>query len=89
LQNKFVFNLTLGHNHCVRIDIGYIMFALTENLIKRAIDKGLTERELMIVLDRVRGVTLAAIAEDEGVTPERIRQIEARAFRKLSRVACL
>ena len=76
--------MTLGHNNGVRIDKGYIMFALTENLIKRAIDKGLTERDLMIVLDRARGVTLAAIAEDEGVTPERIRQIEARVLRKLS-----
>ena len=65
------------------------MFALTENLIKRAIDKGLTERELMIVLDRVRGVTLAAIAEDEGISPSRVAQIEAKAYRKLSRVACL
>jgi DNA-directed RNA polymerase sigma subunit (sigma70/sigma32) len=88
LQNKVVFNLTLGHNHCVRIDKGYIMFAFVENLVKKAIDGGLTEREVMIVLDRARGVTLREIASDEGVTPERIRQIEARALRKLTRVAC-
>lgn len=64
------------------------MFAFVENLVKKAIDGGLTEREVMIALDRARGVTLREIAEDEGVTPERIRQIEARALRKLTRVAC-
>lgn len=60
------------------------MFVLTENLVKRAIDLGLTERELMVVLDRVRGVTLREIAEDEGISPSRVAQIEAKAFRKLS-----
>ena len=89
LQNKVVFNLTLGHNNGVRIDKGYIMFAFVENLVKKAIERGLTEREVMIVLDRARGVTLAAIAEDEGISPSRVAQIEAKAFRKLSRVACL
>ena len=64
------------------------MFVLTEYLIKRAIDKGLTERELMVILDRVRGVTLREIAEDEGISPSRVAQIEARAFRKLTQVAC-
>jgi len=37
----------------------------------------------MIVLDRARGVTLAEIARDEGVSPERIRQIEAKVLRKM------
>ena len=60
------------------------MFTLTENLVKRALAKGLTERELMVVLDRVRGVTLREIAEDEGISPSRVAQIEAKAYRKLS-----
>lgn len=62
------------------------MFVLTENLVKRALAKGLTERELMVVLDRVRGVTLREIAEDEGISPSRVAQIEAKAYRKLSRL---
>ena len=62
------------------------MFLLTENLVKRALAKGLTERELMVVLDRVRGVTLREIAEDEGISPSRVAQIEAKAYRKLSRL---
>lgn len=64
------------------------MFVLSENLIKRAIDAGLKERDLFIVLDRARGVTLREIAEDEGISPSRVAQIEARAYRKLTQVAC-
>lgn len=57
-----------------------------ERMIRLLLDKGVTERELGVVLDRARGVTLAHIAEDEGVTPERIRQIEAKAFRKIGKI---
>ena len=62
-----------------------MMYTLTENIIQKALDLGLTEREIMIVMDRARGVTFREIAEDEGVSPERIRQIEARALRKLAK----
>jgi DNA-directed RNA polymerase sigma subunit (sigma70/sigma32) len=55
----------------------------TVSFIKTCLDKGLTEREIMVVVDRARGVPLAHIASDEGVTPERIRQIEAKALRKI------
>lgn len=58
----------------------------TESFIKNCLDKGIKERDLMVVLDRSRGVTLAAIARDEGVTPERIRQIEAKTLRRMKKV---
>ena len=57
-----------------------------ERMIRLLLDKGVTERELEVVLDRTRGVSLAHIAQDEGVTPERIRQIEARALRKIGKI---
>lgn len=57
-----------------------------ERMIRLLLDKGVTERELEVVLDRTRGVSLAHIAADEGVTPERIRQIEARAHRKIHNI---
>jgi DNA-directed RNA polymerase sigma subunit (sigma70/sigma32) len=57
-----------------------------ERLIRLLLDKGVTERELEVVLDRTRGVSLAHIAKDEGVTPERIRQIESRAHRKIGKI---
>ena len=57
-----------------------------ERMIRLLLDKGVTERELEVVLDRTRGVSLAHIAKDEGVTPERIRQIEARAHRKIHKI---
>lgn len=60
------------------------MFALTENLMKKAMDAGVSERNLMIVVDRCRGVPLAHIAKDEGLSPERVRQIEASVLRKMT-----
>lgn len=59
------------------------MIGFNENFIKKCLECGISERNLMITLDRARGVTLRAIAEDEGVTPERIRQIEANVLRKM------
>ena len=58
----------------------------TVSFVKTCLDRGLTERELMVVIDRSRGVTLAHIARDECVTPERIRQIEAKALRKMKKI---
>lgn len=57
-----------------------------DSIISQCVSKGIPEREIMVVLDRARGVTLAEIARDEGVTPERIRQIEARALRRIKRL---
>jgi DNA-directed RNA polymerase sigma subunit (sigma70/sigma32) len=59
------------------------MIGLNDKFITKCLEKGISERNLMIVLDRMRGVTLREIAEDEGVTPERIRQIEAKVLRKM------
>jgi DNA-directed RNA polymerase sigma subunit (sigma70/sigma32) len=63
------------------------MFTLTENLLDRAIAKGVSERNIMIVLDRCRGVPLAHIAKDEGLSTERIRQIEAKVLRTLTQIS--
>jgi DNA-directed RNA polymerase sigma subunit (sigma70/sigma32) len=57
-----------------------------DSFITECVSKGISNREIMIVLDRARGVTLAEIARDEGVTPERIRQVEARALRRIKRL---
>lgn len=57
-----------------------------DSIISQCVSKGIPERETMVVLDRARGVTLAEIARDEGVTPERIRQIEARGLRRMKRL---
>jgi DNA-directed RNA polymerase sigma subunit (sigma70/sigma32) len=54
-----------------------------DSIISQCVSKGIPEREIMVVLDRIRGVTLAEIARDEGVSPERIRQIEARGLRRM------
>ena len=59
------------------------MVGFNENFIRKCLERGISERNLMIALDRARGVTLRAIAEDEGVTPERIRQIEANVLLKM------
>lgn len=59
------------------------MIGFNENFIRKCLERGISERNLMITLDRARGVTLRAIAEDEGVTPERIRQIEANVLLKM------
>jgi DNA-directed RNA polymerase sigma subunit (sigma70/sigma32) len=59
------------------------MVGFNDNFIAKCLEKGISERNLMIVLDRARGVTLAEIARDEGVSPERIRQIEAKVLRKM------
>jgi DNA-directed RNA polymerase sigma subunit (sigma70/sigma32) len=57
-----------------------------ESFVSQCVSKGMSNREIMIVLDRARGVSLAHIARDEGVTPERIRQVEARALRRIKRL---
>lgn len=54
-----------------------------DSIISQCVSKGIPEREIMVVLDRCRGVTLAEIARDEGVSPERVRQIEARGLRRM------
>jgi DNA-directed RNA polymerase sigma subunit (sigma70/sigma32) len=54
-----------------------------DSIISQCVSKGIPEREIMVVLDRIRGVTLAEIARDEGVSPERIRQIEAKGLRRM------
>ena len=59
------------------------MIGLNDKFIAKCLEKGISEKHLMIVLDRMRGVTLREIAEDEGVTPTRIRQIEAKVLRKM------
>ena len=56
---------------------------LNESFVNKCLSLGIPERSIMIVLDRSRGVSLRAIAEDEGISPERVRQIEAHTFRKL------
>ena len=43
----------------------------------------LTTRERHILAQRRAGRTLARIAEELGVSKERVRQLEARAFEKL------
>jgi DNA-directed RNA polymerase sigma subunit (sigma70/sigma32) len=55
----------------------------TERFVSKCLAAGVSERGLMVVMDRVRGVTLRAIAEDEGLTPERVRQIESHTIRRL------
>jgi len=47
--------------------------------------EGLTYRERHVAMLRFAGFTLGTIARDFGVTPERIRQIEAKAGRKIRR----
>jgi DNA-directed RNA polymerase sigma subunit (sigma70/sigma32) len=59
------------------------MIGFNDQFVAKCLEKGISERNLMIVLDRMRGVTLREIAEDEGITPERIRQIEANVLRKM------
>ena len=51
--------------------------------LREAIEKRLTPREQEIVLRVADGETLGAIAQDYGVTCERIRQINTIAIRKL------
>ena len=45
----------------------------------------LTERERFVISERGKGTTLKAIGAMEGVGAERIRQIEAKARRKMAR----
>jgi DNA-directed RNA polymerase sigma subunit (sigma70/sigma32) len=54
-----------------------------DSFITECVSKGIPEREIMIVLDRARGLTLREIAEDEGVSVTCIRNIEARACRRM------
>ena len=43
----------------------------------------LKEKDNLVMTERVKGQTLASIASILQVTPERVRQIEARACRRL------
>jgi RNA polymerase sigma factor (sigma-70 family) len=64
------------------VDIGYIERNFDENI--KEVLQTLTERESKILTARfIDGYTLEAVARQEGVTRERIRQIEAKALRKL------
>lgn len=74
--------VTIGMNNSVERK-NTDMVGLNETFIKKCLERGISERNLMIVLDRARGITLQAIAEDEGVSRERIRQIEANVLRKM------
>ena len=62
------------------------MIGFNENFIRKCLDNGISERNMMIFLDRVRGVTLQAIADDEGLTKQRIRQIECNVYYKISKM---
>lgn len=46
---------------------------------------GLSERERLVLTDRVNGKSLEAVGEEYGVSRERARQIEGKAMRKLRR----
>jgi len=65
-----------------KIDISYIEQHFDENI--KDLLNTLTEREARIVTSRlIDGYTLEAVGLQEGVTRDRIRQIEAKAIRKL------
>jgi DNA-directed RNA polymerase sigma subunit (sigma70/sigma32) len=59
------------------------MIGYNENFMRECLELGISERNLMICLDRIRGVTLKAIAEDEGVSSTRISQIECKVLRTM------
>lgn len=51
--------------------------------LQRALDATLTDRQKSIVLARLKGVPLAEIGVDQGLSIERVRQIAAKSIRKL------
>jgi len=53
----------------------------------KAIDyaKSLNEKEKTVLKERLNGLTLREIANNFKVTPERIRQIEAKAVRRFTK----
>lgn len=64
------------------IDIAYIEAHFDENI--KEVLQTITEREARIVTKRlIEGFTLESVGRQEGVTRERIREIEAKALRKL------
>jgi RNA polymerase sigma factor (sigma-70 family) len=64
------------------IDIAYIETHFDENI--KEVLQTITEREARIVTKRlIEGFTLESVGRQEGVTRDRIRQIEAKALRKL------
>jgi len=65
-----------------KIDISYIEEHFDENI--KYLLNTITEREARIVTARlIEGYTLESVGFQEGVTRDRIRQIEAKAIRKL------
>ena len=55
---------------------------LADKLINRLIDAHNGDKMVNIIIDRIEyGLTLAETGAKYNVTPERIRQIEAKAFR--------
>lgn len=63
-------------------------------ILKKVVDslgwewtKRLTDRELIVVVDRLGGLTLEETARNLGVTRERIRQMQSKALRKLQKEA--
>ena len=59
------------------------MIGYNEDFMRKCLEIGISERDLMICLDRIRGVTLKYIAEDEGLSSTRIFHIEAKVLRKM------
>lgn len=83
----FLIDLLFGDNHTV--DITYIENNFEENF-KWVIEQDLSERQQLVIKKRyVEGLTLESIGLILGVGRERVRQIEAKALRKLKHPSIL